>query len=293
MNITFIGLGEAAGALISGWGAARASQISVYDIKTDHPDTAAEIVARADLLGVRNCASAAAALDKADIVFCTVTADQAVIAARDYAPHVQQGTLWCDLNSCAPKSKQTSAEIITTAGGRYLDVAVMAPVYPKQNMVPCLLSGPDADAIAPMLQALPMSVRVMGDGIGRASSIKMVRSIMVKGLEALTAECTLAAVAAGVADEVFPSLKSGHPKLDVPERAAYNFERSLVHGKRRAAEMDEVAKMLTDLGLPNGMADATADWQRALSSTDLTLPDDGTPDHQWFANEYLARLTKG
>lgn len=292
MNITFIGLGEAAGALISGWGAARADQIRAYDIKTDTPTTAGEILNRAKDLGITLCLSAAEALDGADLVFCTVTADQAVIAAQSYAAHVQQGTIWCDLNSCAPKSKQISAGVIEAQGGRYLDVAVMAPVYPKRNMVPCLVSGPEAAELVETLAALPMSVRDMGADVGRASSIKMVRSIMVKGMEALTAECALAAAAAGVEDEVFPSLKSGHPGIDVPERAAYNFERSLVHGKRRAAEMDEVAKMLSDLGLPNGMAAATADWQRALSGTDLRLPEGDAPDHTWFAKEYLPRLTR-
>lgn len=292
MRMTFIGQGEAAGAFISGWGATRAALIRTFDIKTGDPATAPEIAQRAAALGVTTCATPAEAMDGADLVFSTVTADQAVIAAESYAAFLPKGAVWCDLNSCAPKSKQRAAEVVRAAGGRYLDVAVMAPVYPKQHMVPCLMSGPDAQELASVLAALPMNVRVMGDRIGRASSIKMVRSIMVKGLEALTAECVLAAVAAGVEDEVFPSLKSGHPHIDVPERAAYNFERSLIHGKRRASEMDEVAKMLTDLGLPNGMAAATADWQRALSSTDLVIPEGDVPDHSWFATQYLDRFSR-
>ena len=126
-----------------------------------------------------------------------------------------------------------------------------------------------------------------GDTVGRASSIKMVRSIMVKGLEALTAECALAAVAAGVADDVFPSLNTGAHPIDVAARATYNFERSFRHGQRRAAEMDEVAKMLSDLGLPNSMATATSAWQRALSSTDIAVPQGEPPDYRWFADRYL------
>ena len=81
----------------------------------------------------------------------------------------------------------------------------------------------------------------------------------------MTAECTLAAYAAGVVHEVFPSLRDGHPKIDVHERAKYNFERSVQHGVRRAAEMDEVAKMIADLGLPNDVAQATAHWQRLIA----------------------------
>lgn len=291
MRIAFIGFGEAAGAIISGWGPARIGEITAFDIKSLNADTAAEIKARADAMSVRLCETPADALQGAELVFSTVTADQAVAAAEAYAREVPTNVPWCDLNSCAPSSKVSAAEIIARAGARYLDVAVMAPVYPKRNMVPCLVSGRDARSLADILSLLPMNVRVVGTEVGRASSIKMVRSIMVKGLEALTAECTLAAVAAGVADEVFPSLKSGSPEIDVPKRAAYNFERSLVHGLRRSAEMDEVAKMLSDLGLPHQMSRAASCWQARMGGLNVEVPEgEPLPDHDWFARQILRGL---
>ena len=109
--------------------------------------------------------------------------------------------------------------------------------------------------------------------VGAASSIKMIRSVMVKGLEALTAECALAAVAAGVEDEVLGSLMKSHPGTDWPARVAYNFERAIIHGKRRAAEMEEVAKTLADLRLPADMARATVDWQRRIADTGVEIPE--------------------
>ncbi|MGI9437307.1 MAG: DUF1932 domain-containing protein [Geminicoccaceae bacterium] len=65
---------------------------------------------------------------------------------------------------------------------------------------------------------------------------------MVRELETLTAECVLAAVAAGIEDEVLQSLMRSHPGTDWPTRAAYNFERSKSHGNRRAVEMEELTK---------------------------------------------------
>ena len=272
MKIAVVGLGEAAAALITGWGPARAGQITAYDIKLDVPETAVEIRGRASSLGIRCCDRIGEALRDAGLVFSTVTADQALAAAQAGAPHLAPQSMWCDLNSCAPSVKRRAAEEIAGAGGRYLDVAVMSPVHPDLNMVPLLVSGNHAKDIAPVLEALPMSLRVVEGDVGRASAIKMVRSVLVKGLEALTAECTLAAVAAGVEDEVLPSLKHGHPRLDVAKRAAYNFERCLRHGERRAAEMDEVAAMLAELGLPNAMSAATAGWQRRIAMSDVRLP---------------------
>ncbi len=269
MKIAFIGLGEAAGAVIAGWGAARAAAISAYDIKSAEVATATEITARAQRLGIVACGTAREALAEAELVFCTVTADQAVAAARDYAPHLLPGAAWLDLNSCAPGSKRVSEGVIAAAGGRYLDVAVMEPVFPKRHLVPCLLSGPYAEDLAPVLEGLPMQVRVVPGETGRASAIKMIRSVMVKGLEALTAECALAAVAAGVEEEVFASLRDGHPQIDLAPRAVYNFERCLRHGARRAAEMEEVALTLTELGLPNAMSAASVPWQRHLAACDV------------------------
>lgn len=274
MRIAFIGLGEAGSAIVGGWGAARTGEVVAYDIKLDAPATEAEIRERARRLGVAVARSPAEALTGADLVLCTVTADQAVIAARTAAAHIGQGTAWCDLNSCAPSSKREAAAVIEAAGGRYVDVAVMAPVHPKLNMVPLLVSGPHAEAVAPVLEGLPMAPRVVAGPVGAASSIKMIRSVMVKGLEALTAECVLAAVEAGVEDEVLTSLARSYAGFDWDGQAAYNFERAMVHGVRRAAEMEEVARTLADLGLPADMTRATVAWQRRIAGVEAEPPED-------------------
>ncbi len=290
MQIAFIGFGEAASAFVKGW-AGQGHNIAAYDIKSADPSTGEEIAERTRHFGVRNAPTLKEAMTGADLVFSTVTADQAVAAAQSAAPHMPQGAVFCDLNSCAPGSKRGSAAVIEAGGGRYVDVAVMEPVYPELNMVKSLISGPHATDIEAVLTELPMSVRPVGDEVGRASAIKMIRSIMVKGMEALTAECVMAAVAAGVADEVLPSLLGGHPKIDVSERAAYNFERSLRHGERRAAEMEEVAATLTELGLPNGMSAASVEWQRLIAASGIDLPDEPS-DAQAIARALLPSLKR-
>lgn len=271
MKIGFVGMGEAGGAIVSGWGAGQPG-ICAYDIKSDDPATAAEMALRYAKLGITGCNSTAELLAKADLVFCTVTADRAIEAATAAAPHIAQGAYWCDLNSCAPSSKRKSAALIEAAGGRYVDVAVILPVYPKQNLVPLLISGPHAEEIAPILAALPMSLTLVPGDVGAASTIKMIRSVMVKGLEALTAECTMAAVAEGIDEEIFNLLAASHTINDWAARSAYNFERMIVHGERRAAEMEEVAKTLTDLGLPNEMTTASVSWQRRIADAGVTPP---------------------
>jgi hypothetical protein len=82
----------------------------------------------------------------------------------------------------------------------------------------------------------------------------MVRSLFVKGLEAITVECLLAAAASGCFDDILASLSKSYPGLEWPRIAEYHFERSTRHGKRRAAEMMESGATLDELGLSGGLA---------------------------------------
>ena len=105
-RITFIGLGEAGTAIVGGWGPARAAEICAYDIKLEAEATAEEIRGRCADLGIACGAGLAQAVSRADLIFCAVTADQAIAVAEAAAPHIAEGALWFDLNSCAPSSKQ-------------------------------------------------------------------------------------------------------------------------------------------------------------------------------------------
>ena len=265
-SIAFIGLGEAASTIISGWGNNRANQIQAFDIKLQSDQTKEEIIARASKLNIQIKFSLKELIRDADLIFSTVTADQALAVAKKVSMHLKKGSFFFDLNSCAPSSKQEACENIQIFHGRYVDVAVMAPVSAKKHLVPLMISGDKTFQARAILEKLPMDVKIIEGPVGRASSIKMVRSIMVKGLEALTAECALAAVEANVLDEVFNSLSAEHPHFDIIKHSIYNFERSLSHGKRRAEELKEVSKMLEDLRLENHMSKATAIWQNNIGS---------------------------
>ena len=224
--------------------------------------------------GVETGDDASAALRDRSFVLSLVTADQALAAAREYAPLLPEGALWCDCNSVAPATKREAAAVVERAGGRYVDVAVMAPVNPAKLAVPLLISGPHTLAAQPLLEALGFSsIRVVGDEVGRASAIKMIRSVMVKGLEALSSECAAAAEAAGVLDEVTASLDASEKPAGWSERIAYNRERMATHGARRAAEMEESAKTLQGLGVEPVMTRGTVRLQREAAGKNKSTRD--------------------
>jgi 3-hydroxyisobutyrate dehydrogenase-like beta-hydroxyacid dehydrogenase len=268
-GLALIGFGEAASAFVSGW-TRRPDAVRAYDLKTDRPETAEAKLRDMARMQVTPAKSSAEALANASIALSLVTADQALLAAQEGARHLRPGTVWFDCNSVAPDTKRAAAKAIEAAGGRYVDVAVMSPVHPAKAHVPLLVSGPHAEEGAQALLALGFTkVRVVPGDVGRASSIKMIRSVMVKGIEALTAECVLAASEAGVLGEVLASLDASPPKERWQDRADYNLDRMMVHGLRRAAEMEEVVKTLDALGTGSAMTRGTVERQRAIGEKGL------------------------
>ena len=292
--IAFIGFGEAAQAFLEGWRTvpAFAAVVTAYDIKTDSPDPAAREgkcadYARANIFGA---STAAEAVKGAAAVFSVVTADQAHEAAVAAIPGLARGVFVFDCDSCAPQTKARTAQEVDAAGARYVDVAVMAPVHPRLHRTPLIISGPHSSDAAARLAALGMEATIHEGPVGSASAVKMIRSVMMKGLEALVAECVLAGTKAGVIGAVLDSLDDTYPGFDWKKRSACMLERVMTHGVRRAAEMREVALTVELLRLSNVMSSASVGWQQAIGELGLRATTEEASDYRALADRILARL---
>jgi 3-hydroxyisobutyrate dehydrogenase-like beta-hydroxyacid dehydrogenase len=199
------------------------------------------------------------------MIVSAVTAASSLDAARSVAPHLTGNPFYLDINSVSPGRKQETARLLGERA-RYVDVAVVAAIHPARHRTPLLISGPHAEEISPLLGELEMQLTVVGPQTGSAAAIKMIRSVMIKGIEALTLECFLAAARAGVLEEVTTSLKNNYPTLDWTKIADYNLERMASHGERRAAEMEESAATLRELGVEPLMVESTVKRQREMGA---------------------------
>jgi 3-hydroxyisobutyrate dehydrogenase-like beta-hydroxyacid dehydrogenase len=262
-TIAVIGFGEAGGIL----GAELAKQgatVRTYDILLDDPGARDAMSRKAAAAGVAAAASHAAAVKGADLVISAVTAASAVDVANTFAPHAAKGQVFLDMNSISPEAKRANARAVEAGGADYVEAAVMAAVPPKRLKVPMLLGGARANEVSAALNAMGFSTEAVADRVGVASAIKMCRSVMIKGLEALTLECLMGARRYGAEKEVLASLAGTFPGMgwdkDLPD---YLISRIAEHGRRRAAEMREVAQTLRDGGIAPRMAAPTSelhDW---------------------------------
>lgn len=280
MKLAFIGFGEAGPQIAQGMLGAGAKSVAAYDLLVTDPATQDAWSAKAESAGAKPCATPAEAVAEADLILSTVTSERALEAAEAAAPHLRQGQLYLDLNSCSPGKKVKAAKVVEDSSAvRYVDVAVMDTVPGRGHKVPMLLAGEAAEVAAENLRAFGMNVEVVGDTVGQASTIKMARSVFMKGIEAILCESLVAADRAGVADRVLASIQSTFPDIDWRALATYHMGRMAVHGKRRAIEMDSVADTLRDLGLEPSTALGTRDrqmWVAELGLRDRFI--DGGPE---------------
>src|SRR3954467_10240637 len=223
-RLCFIGFGEAGQAIASGLREAGLEQIAAWDILFPKNE-GAHLREAGQAIGARLANSAADAVVNSDVIVSAVTAGSSLDAAKSVAPHLSGNPYYLDINSVSPGRKKEAAQVLEGAAG-YVDVAILAPIHPKKHQTPLLLAGPHAQAMLPLLiDELDMRGAIASDQVGAAAALKMIRSVMIKGIEALTAECFIAAQRAGIAPEVAASLKNNYPMLDWQKVIDYNLER--------------------------------------------------------------------
>jgi 3-hydroxyisobutyrate dehydrogenase-like beta-hydroxyacid dehydrogenase len=235
-------------------------EVSAYDTKLGG-DQAGPLRDHAAAFGVALVSSHADLAARADLIVSAVTASQAVPVARACAPALKTGAWFLDFNSASPGAKRRAADMIDGAGGRYVEGAVMTSVPPYRIRVPLLLGGRDARQLAPLLVECGFNAKVASEELGVASAVKMCRSIMIKGLEAMVIESFTTARAYGVEDAVLASLAETFPGINWEKQGAYFFQRVIEHGRRRSEEVREVAETVREIGLTPWSSQGTAERQ--------------------------------
>jgi 3-hydroxyisobutyrate dehydrogenase-like beta-hydroxyacid dehydrogenase len=280
-NVGLIGYGEVGRILAEDLRKADV-KVTAYDIKLRSDQAGGPLRDHASIHGVALTTSHAELAASADFIVSAVTASQDVSVAEACAPAVKQGAWFLDFNSASPGAKQRAAALIDGGGGRYVEGAVMTSVPPYRIKVPLLLGGAGAETLAPLLLQLGFSAKVASHQLGVASAVKMCRSVMIKGMEAMVIEAFTTARAYGVEDAVLASLKETFPSIDWEKQGAYFFQRVIEHGRRRSEEVREVAETVREAGLTPWSAQGTAERQGWVAD----LADEGVfgpRDAQTFA----------
>lgn len=270
-TIAFIGFGEAAQSIAGGLNGRNAARLVAYDLRFRDPDASAALRDAASKRGVRPLDDMAD-IASADVVLSLVVGAATKAVATSAAPYLSQDAIFIDLNSVGPDTKALAASEIATGKGSFVEGAVMARVPPYAERVPILVAGKRATEAAERLNALGMNLEAVGDTPGQASSLKMIRSVMIKGVEALLIEALSSAERAGVTERILDSVGETFPGLDWRQVADYYLSRTFEHGARRVTEMTEAAETIESFGLKAPMSRAACE---TIAAAHAAMKDQG------------------
>ncbi len=295
LNVGLIGYGEVGKIFSNGLKAKGLSWVGAWDVIFGDAVFGGAQRLHATAHGVEACESASVVSAKATLIMSAVTASNTLAVAQEIARTIRPGTVFLDLNSASPGTKQKAAALIEAAGGKYVEAGVMTSVPPYGLAVPMLVGGRHAAALADRLRTFGFDITPVSEKIGVASATKMSRSIMIKGLEALVIESYSTARKYGVEDAMIATLQETFPNIDWQKQGAYFFSRVVQHGKRRAEEMREAANTVQEAGFAPVMASAIAekhDWVASAARDGVFNGISKDAPWQEYADRLLARARR-
>jgi 3-hydroxyisobutyrate dehydrogenase-like beta-hydroxyacid dehydrogenase len=215
-----------------------------------------------DVDGVVRAPDSEAAVAGADVVLSLNSAAAALGAATAALPALSQGSVYADLNTASPELKREVSVLVEKAGARFADVALLGAVPATGIRTSALASGTGARAFADALMPLGMPVEIVSELPGDAATLKLLRSVFMKGIAAAAIESLEAAEAAGRRDWLEGQLAAilGEPLL---QRLV---EGSRKHAARRVDEMEAARDLLLTLGIEPRVATASASVLAALAA---------------------------
>jgi 3-hydroxyisobutyrate dehydrogenase-like beta-hydroxyacid dehydrogenase len=263
-QVAIIGFGEA-GSIFAHDLAVQGLNVSVFDILLNSKQERQPMLKKARACGVTATPGLKDCLHHVELVISAVTASSALDVAKETGPILGEDQLFIDINSVSPETKRQAAKYVERRRARFVEAAVMSAVPKHRLQVPMLLGGPHAFEAAERLQRIGMNAKPFSDQLGVASAVKMCRSVIMKGLEALVIESLFAARMYGAEDKVLESLAASYPGMGWEDHLPdYLISRVAEHGHRRAVELHEVAQTLENVGIKPVMALATAERQEQL-----------------------------
>ncbi len=199
--------------------------------------------------------SNAEAVKEAEIIFSVNLSSVSEDIAREVLPFLNETKIYLEMNTSSPEKKINIYEILKPSGVKYVDLAIMAPVPPKGILTPFLASGNGAKKFQEKTKDFNLNLEILSSKVGEASTRKLLRSIVYKGVAAVICE----AVEAGKAYDLEPYIREQISSViggndDLIDRF---LEGSRTHAERRLHEMEAVVEMLQSKEIKPFMAEAT------------------------------------
>lgn len=257
-QLVFIGFGEAAFHIAAGLREEGFSDMAAYDSYAGEPGKGELIQKRAEDAGVE-LVSLKTAREEGRFIASMNSASAALSVAEEIIPHLKKGQVFVDFNSASPDTEEHIGRIPREEGVLFCDAGVMGTVPGNRHRVPIFLAGDGAQEFWQAFSPFHMRLTVLDAPAGGASAIKMLKSVVMKGLPQLMFESFIAAERYGVLDTLVDSLGESLNGKTVEKLADTFIARTMIHAKRRSAEMRDVLDTLEKLNTDASMTRAVVE----------------------------------
>ena len=206
-------------------------------------------------------------VEQADIILSILVPDQAVAIATQVAYAMRltgKHSVYADCNAVSPQTTRSIESIITDAGGQYVDGGIIGGSPTRGTSPRFYVSGEHADIVAE-LDGKGITVKPLGDEIGRASGIKMCYAALTKGTATLQTALLTAAESMNLTDELLAEFEFSQPAA--LKQMNSGISRIPPNAHRWVGEMEEIAATFDNLGVTPSFHKGAAEMYRLLSRT--------------------------
>ncbi|MGH7707187.1 MAG: DUF1932 domain-containing protein [Vulcanimicrobiaceae bacterium] len=280
IRLGLVGYGEIGNGLGSGLRREGLAQVVAYDAAAFGDPFGELIQSRALKAGVELVRSPEELAKASDYLIVAVPGSECVVAASEYADHLDAHHIYVDIGSATPSVKRRVGEVLRNSGAQVSDGGIMGSPLLDGHRILIKASGPAADEFYGALTPWGMRIDVVGPTLGAGSGIKILRSVVMKGMEALFIECALGSSRHGIQDEVFESISAFMDARPFMETVQFLLRTDVIHSERRAEEAAMAADALKEVGIEPIMTRSTAHMLRSVSEMRLkerfggVVPDD-------------------
>lgn len=269
-KIGIIGYGEVGSAFAKPLSARDSVSLSVFDIRCNDRASSQFLSNLEREPTIHLSADIKSLVTENDLILSVVTADAAMSVVQGVLPYINEKKIYVDMNSVSAKTKIRMAGLIEETGGVFIEAAILGAIAAYGFRAPVLVCGNSAREFADFFNSLGFDIKYLSRDIGKASNMKMLRSVFAKGVESLLIEMMIAAKRGDLLDAVMAEIIEFMDKRSFQDIANAWITTTVMHAKRRAEEMEHVIETLNELKVRPIMTMATRDRLKSVSELGLS-----------------------
>ena len=263
IRLGLLGFGEAAARLAMDFSQAGFKDITAYSRSGAKAQPGDPVYQRAEAAGVKLAKSVGTLAKKSDIIIALTPGKAAVPALKKILKYLRPDHLYVDASSNSAHNMEQAAALIGNAA-RFVDASVMGPVDIMGLKVPFVASGPHAAEFYDRMTPHGMVITVVGNNPGDASAMKLIRSVLMKGLAMLLLETMEAAQRRNILDAVIEDSSVTFNDIPFQKIIKRYIGGTAVHCERRIHEMKECLELLQDMGSTDRATKSTISMLRDM-----------------------------